>query len=75
MAYGGFGKNSGPSEQAGSRTAFGNFPRHPSPSSPLPIPPRYVLNVRVRACFFISSFPIRNVSWIYELHLFIGTEI
>ncbi|XP_042037329.1 SAC3 family protein B-like isoform X1 [Salvia splendens] len=38
MAFSGFGKNSGPS--AGSQTPFGNFPRHPPPSSPFPVSPR-----------------------------------
>ncbi|KAH6769835.1 hypothetical protein C2S52_014638 [Perilla frutescens var. hirtella] len=41
MAFSGFGKNSGPSApQPGAQTPFGNFPRHPSPSSTLPILPR-----------------------------------
>lgn len=57
MSFGGFGKNSGPSPQPGAQTPFGNSPRHPSPSSPLPVLPRYVLFVLT---YFL--FSIRNVS-------------
>ncbi|XP_011090907.1 SAC3 family protein B isoform X2 [Sesamum indicum] len=38
MAFGGFGKNSGPSTPPGAQNPFANFPRAPSPSPPRPSP-------------------------------------
>ncbi|XP_057771901.1 SAC3 family protein B isoform X2 [Salvia miltiorrhiza] len=58
MAFSGFGKNSGPSAQAGAQNPFANFPRHPSPSSPLPVPPRSSIDYRdLDASEGISSRP------------------
>ncbi|KAL0348724.1 UNVERIFIED_CONTAM: SAC3 family protein B [Sesamum angustifolium] len=38
MAFGGFGKNSGPSTPPGAQNPFAHFPRAPSPSPPQPSP-------------------------------------
>ncbi|KAK4425795.1 SAC3 family protein B [Sesamum alatum] len=40
MAFGGFGKNSGPSTPPGAQNPFAHFPRAPSPSSPPQLSPR-----------------------------------
>lgn len=53
MAYSGFGKSSGPSPPLRAQTPVGNFPRPPSPSSPLPISPRYVF-IRVWIWVFLD---------------------